>query len=183
MIRWWRRLNLLSLTPANCHIKKAQQKKMLESKPVYYKKIKIYIFAVTNIKISKQTGIFHNRIRTKYYFKMNCSHHIAGWVQTEVPCFAHNVWTATANHSEVCSRSNTCLAKGRLGQWETEWSRGQRCPLPFLCPLQMNIIHLIIYYHVIGRKFNKLLRAPENQYLLNAVYVWLTVNILTNYLI
>lgn len=47
----------------------------------------------------------------------------------------------------------------------------------------MRIIHLIIYYHVIGRKFNKLLRALENQYLLNAVYVWLTVNILTNYLI
>lgn len=38
-------------------------------------------------------------------------------------------------------------------------------------PLQMSIIHLIIYYHVIGRKFNKLLRALENQYLLNAVYV------------
>ena len=47
----------------------------------------------------------------------------------------------------------------------------------------MNIVQLIIYYHVIGRKFNKLLRALENQYLLNAVYVWLTVNNLTNYLI
>lgn len=44
-------------------------------------------------------------------------------------------------------------------------------PSPFLCPLQMNIVHLIIYYHVIGRKFNKLLRAVENQYLLNAVYM------------
>lgn len=44
-------------------------------------------------------------------------------------------------------------------------------PSPFLCPLQMNIVHLIIYYHVIGRKFNKLLRAAENQYLLNAVYM------------
>lgn len=44
-------------------------------------------------------------------------------------------------------------------------------PSPSLCPPQMNIVHLIIYYHVIGRKFNKLLRAVENQYLLNAVYM------------
>lgn len=60
-----------------------------------------------------------------------------------------------------------------MKEWDRELqqSRGHCCPLPFLCPLQMNIIHLIIYYHVIGRKFNKLLRALENQYLLNAVYV------------
>lgn len=45
-------------------------------------------------------------------------------------------------------------------------------PSPSLCPpLQVNLLHLIIYYHVIGRKFNKLLRAEENQYLLNAVYM------------
>lgn len=54
---------------------------------------------------------------------------------------------------------------------EKAQSEGQWRPSPFLCPLQMNIVHLIIYYHVIGRKFNKLLRALENQYLLNAVYV------------
>ena len=48
---------------------------------------------------------------------------------------------------------------------------GEDATLPLLCPLLMGISLIIIHYHVIGHKFNKLLRAPENQYLLNAVYV------------
>lgn len=58
----------------------------------------------------------------------------------------------------------------RVGERDTVES-GSVMPITFPLSPQMSIIHLIIYYHVIGRKFNKLLRALENQYLLNAVYV------------
>lgn len=40
-----------------------------------------------------------------------------------------------------------------------------------LVPYMTDPVLLIIYYLVIGHKFNKLLRVWQNQYLLNDVYV------------